>query len=455
MGRWFDEADLSLIDLKLADVELQATNNDDLVRKLPQISLNAIGDLSYFSSIDPFSDEYKKAILGVHREIIGKHYSTKDEGLPTINPGYERDWPYPWGTKSPETVARFLIAYGFLIKTAALPPHARILEVGCGMGSLTWNLARMGYRVDALDPNEVQCSCVREATRHFPMPPNVVAMTLDEWLTEKSERHAYKYDAVIFFESFHHIADHYKCLRRIIDDHLEVDGKLLLAAEPIVAQQCDWIPYPWGPRLDGESLRAMRRWGWLELGFIEDYVRELFARLGLSYANAQCEEALPWSRVVIGQAKQISAPDHEDDGARYDARIEDGVHFASAGMPRFIKKFSGLGGREPWGRWSIGDKVIFEFERNLPGNFTLLLEFAEVFGPNINKKIQVVAGDVSASDTLMQIGHKQIYTFDFKAVETSTIKILIPHPARPKDIVELCNEDSRKLGLALISMKII
>src|SRR5262249_31998791 len=153
----------------------------------------------------------------------------------------------PWDTRDAATVGRALIAYGFLIKVANLPPNARILEVGCGMGSLTWNLAKMGYRVDALDPNKGQCDCVTEMTKDVTVPPNIVAATLDQWLDTRSKN--YKYDAVIFFESFHHLIDHQSCLLRLTrDQHIESDAKILLAAEPIFGRICDLLPYPWGPR---------------------------------------------------------------------------------------------------------------------------------------------------------------------------------------------------------------
>lgn len=451
MGKYFDDAALAALDVLLEDVERQATDNDDLVAKLSQYQVEVSGSIAALSGLDPLSADYLEAVKEIHREIIGKSHVMSDEGLPVLNPDYERDWPYPWGTKSPGTVARFLIAYGFLIKTAALPAHARILEVGCGLGSLTWNLARMGYRVDALDPNEDQCRIVRAATRDFPVPPQVLAMSLDRWLDIKEA--PYKYDAVIFFESFHHILDHRACLHAILERHLEADGCIFLAAEPVVAASGGRLPYPWGPRLDGESMRAMRRWGWLELGFTEDYLRRLFADLGLSFDSQQCEEALPWSKVIVGRSS-TGNPANEADRSRYDASLEDGIQFSREGMPSFILDFGGLGAREPWGRWSVGDLVTFRFTAKLPPSFTVDIELADVFGPNVHKSLRVRAGNQTAVQTLKEIGAQRRYRFEFAAVDAKVLEIDIPHPSRPKDMIELGDEDPRRIGVAFVMLKI-
>ena len=65
--------------------------------------------------------------------------------------------PFPYYTESAETVGHQLIAIGFIISTMALPAGSRILELGPGWGNTTIALARIGYRVSALDidPNFV------------------------------------------------------------------------------------------------------------------------------------------------------------------------------------------------------------------------------------------------------------------------------------------------------------
>lgn len=87
------------------------------------------------------------------------------------------------------------------------------------------------------------------------------------------------FDAIIFFESFHHCSNPLGLLRRL-PKLLEPEGMVVFAGEPIVAKGCPAVPYPWGLRLDGLSLWFIRKLGWLELGYQEPYLLGLLERLG-------------------------------------------------------------------------------------------------------------------------------------------------------------------------------
>jgi 2-polyprenyl-3-methyl-5-hydroxy-6-metoxy-1,4-benzoquinol methylase len=444
---YFEEEDLRALDSLVKDVERDARDAGELVQRLSTFSLRLKGDVSHIVRTDPYSAEYVERVKTVHEEIIGKQHRSEFEGLPVLNLEYESEWPYPWGTKCAETVGRVLIAYGFLIKAASLGPSARILEVGCGMGSLTWNLARMGYRVDALDPNPKQCECVLAVTNGFPVKPRVVAATLEEWMHRKEK--SYKYDAVIFFESFHHIMNHRECLTELLADHMEVDGRVLLAAEPILEEVCDVLPYPWGPRLDGESIRAMRNWGWLELGFTKSYIEGLFQMLGLEFEWLKSEVSLPHSQVIRGHRKVALEAKGVAERLRYKAKLSDGIDFRREGLPEFVAECVGLSYREQWGRWSEGGKVEIRLASKLPKTFALKLELASVFGPNVGKKLRLNVGTQETDVILETIEARSTYTVQFDSVESDRIEIAIPHPFRPKDMPELCNEDSRRIGIGI------
>jgi 2-polyprenyl-3-methyl-5-hydroxy-6-metoxy-1,4-benzoquinol methylase len=451
---YFSGAELREFDRLLEDIEHHAQDNPDLLERLSKLSISVIGNLSDMRSVEPLSDAYIDHVKAVHEEIIGQQHGSHLEGLPeqALNAGHERDWPYPWGTKSGPTVAKFLISYGLLLQVADLPPNARVLEVGCGVGSLTWNLARMGYRVDALDPNDLQCQIVRAATKDFPSAPNVVAMTLDQWLDAKPA--SYKYDAVIFFESFHHILDHHACLRRLLANHVELDAKVLLGAEPIFEDECDSLPYAWGPRLDGESLRAMRKWGWLELGFTRRYIEALFQQFGLAFNWVKNPGAMPLSQVVIGYKTDNAVNQTIDNGERHIASITDPVDFAVDSMPAYLESFNGLANAESWGRWSIGKAITFKLKQALPPSFSVELNLASVFGPNVHKNIKMRVGSEQRLAKLDPIEERTVYIFHFDNVGSDEIEIVIPHPCRPKDMPELGLEDPRRIGIGLKTMKI-
>src|SRR5690606_32555575 len=104
-------------------------------------------------------------------------------------------------------------------------------------------------------------------------------------------------DAVLFFESLHHCLPHAALLARA-KEWLKPGGKLVLAAEPILPAETPILPYPWGPRLDGEALRAIRRFGWMELGFTEAYLFALLERLGWTWERARSGES-HWADVIV------------------------------------------------------------------------------------------------------------------------------------------------------------
>lgn len=449
---YFDPIELAGLDEIISDIEHSAENNADLVNRLEGFSIKIKGDISDILAENPHSIEYLQKIKIVHEEIIGRKHSSDLEGLPKLNLEYESNWPYPWGTQCADTVGRFLISYGYLIRSANLPKSAKILEVGCGMGSLTWNLARMGYRVDAIDPNDVQCASVRSFTSGFPVPPTVVASTLNEWLTARDRQE--KYDAVIFFESFHHLMDHRECLRALLDDHLKDDGKIILAAEPIFADVSDILPYQWGPRLDGESLRAMRNWGWLELGFTEKYIGELFDELKIGYQWFRSAAAAPHSELVVASRVSLGAEYLDLVVDQYPAKFGEDIDLSKDGIPTFVKEITGLAKWESWGRWSDGDAVRIEFAEPLPKELSLSIVLADIFGPNLGKKIRVKIGTQEREVSLNDARTFSQHMFKFSAVEASTIEIVIPMPTRPCDLPELKNGDRRRLGIGIRALRV-
>lgn len=101
--------------------------------------------------------------------------------------------------------------------------------------------------------------------------------------------------AILFFECFHHCADHQDLIKGL-DRVVSPGGKVIFAAEPIT----DDFPVPWGFRLDGESLWAIRQHGWCELGFQETYFRELLSKNGWAISKHVCTET-PWGTIFVAK----------------------------------------------------------------------------------------------------------------------------------------------------------
>jgi len=221
---------------------------------------------------DPRSDDYRAAQMRLYALIAGSTYKTENEKTP-FDHAHMMRWPFPYSTRSASLVGDYLMTYGNLIKTMDLAKDARVLEIGSGYGPLTYQLASMGHHVTCVDVHEPLLTYVRDRTSS--LPGKVQTLVADMNDLELNDT----FDAIIFFESFHHGADHIGMLKRL-PKWLEPNGVLVLAGEPIVPAGALAVPYPWGLRLDGLSLWFIRRLGWLELGFQEGYLRKLLEDLG-------------------------------------------------------------------------------------------------------------------------------------------------------------------------------
>jgi hypothetical protein len=88
-----------------------------------------------------------------------------------------------------------------------------------------------------------------------------------------------------------------------LDRVVKPGGRIYLAAEPIN----DAYPHPWDLRLDGESLWAIRKNGWVELGFQESYLLEALRRTGWQGKRISYHE-LPWASVYVAERVHDSEP---------------------------------------------------------------------------------------------------------------------------------------------------
>jgi len=258
---------LDRLDEKLAEIDAAWAVSDDAVRA---VFATFRMDIDVDGGADPYSQSYRDAQFALYHRISARPQYSTDNEVSGFTVDHRR--PFPYYTESHATVGHQLIAMGYIITTMELPSGSSILEFGPGWGNTTIALARMGYRLTALDidPNFVQLIKDQAEMLHLSIDARVGAF-LDA-ATLPTE-----FDAVLFYECFHHCSDHVQLLadlQRVV----KPGGKVFLAAEPIF----DGFHAPWGLRLDGESLWAIRQNGWLELGFTESYFVETCMRQGWS-----------------------------------------------------------------------------------------------------------------------------------------------------------------------------
>ncbi len=253
------------LDRKLEEVDLAGAVSDDAMRAVFQgFRMEPPTGLPD----DPTSQEYRDRQFDLYRSISRR--SSYEVGHERSDFAVNPDRPFPYYTESSETVGHQLMAVGQIIAAMGLPPNASILELGAGWGNTTLPLARMGYRITAIDVDPTFVGLIRDRGSRIGLQLDV---RTGEFL--EVDRLEATYDAVLFYESFHHCSDHRLMLRKL-ESTLSPGGRIFFAAEPID----DSFPVPWGLRLDGESLWAVRRNGWLELGFQESYFLRTLQQLG-------------------------------------------------------------------------------------------------------------------------------------------------------------------------------
>lgn len=244
---------------------------------------------------DPFSPAYRQKVLDWYEWLHGRPYAPTNE-VTAFDVEHALRVPFPYITRSTATVGQHLLILGHTIRSLDLPDNARVLEFGPGWGNLADALGRMGHDVTVVDIEPHFLELIDRRAEQSGTTVTTIHGDFDSVDDIEGE-----FDAVIFFECFHHCLDHVSMLERL---HRVVrpGGKIYLAAEPVD----DAFPHPWGLRLDGESVWAIRQKGWLELGFQETYLKEALRRTGWKGKRIPFDE-IPFVSVWVAQ-RQPTAP---------------------------------------------------------------------------------------------------------------------------------------------------
>ena len=148
-----------------------------------------------------------------------------------------------------------------------------VLEYGPGSGQILLMLARLGVLAHGVDIDQTALDGIRLQAERLGLVVNVERAVFGDGFDGQL------FDAVIFFEAFHHSLEFPALLERL-RHRLKPRGCLVPCGEPVVAEPTPEIPYPWGPRLDALSVYCMRKWGWMELGFTRPFITEAARRAG-------------------------------------------------------------------------------------------------------------------------------------------------------------------------------
>jgi 2-polyprenyl-3-methyl-5-hydroxy-6-metoxy-1,4-benzoquinol methylase len=231
---------------------------------------------------DPASQEFREYQMQLYKGLSGRPYdppkTERANGLSLVESLKD---PFPYCTKDAAVIGSYMMGIGHIVRVVGTKPACRILEFGPGWGHATLALARSGYEVTAVDIEPIFVELINTlAAQHNCIIETHCGSFLDIPTSGK-------FDVILFFECFHHCFDHSVLLERL-KAVLNPGGRILLCNEPIGN---DLVPYPWGIRLDGHALWAIRTHGWMELGFKEDYLVKLFAARGFTLTKHLCTPA--------------------------------------------------------------------------------------------------------------------------------------------------------------------
>ena len=218
---------------------------------------------------DPWAPAYREHWLDVYRSITGAAYNVQSEGS-HFDVETATTHPYPYCTRSYDVVGSQFIGLGSLIRAMQLPPAAKVLELGPGWGNTTLALAQMGYDVTAIDIEANYVALINSRAAKLGVSLDVKQGDF----FSAGEMNA-TFDAILFYESFHHCDDHLRLLE-VLKRLLVRGGKLVLAGETVN----ETLPYDWGLNPNGEALWQIVHNGWFELAFRESYLLRTLNRFG-------------------------------------------------------------------------------------------------------------------------------------------------------------------------------
>jgi SAM-dependent methyltransferase len=256
------------LDAKIAECDRAGETSEDAMRAL-------LGGFRMETPVnlprDPFDPAYREAQLELYERIVGRPYAPSNEVTKfDVDSALRR--PFPLYTNSSFVAGEYFMAIGFVLQSMALPPGSRVLEFGAGWGWTSILLAQLGHKVTVIDIEPCFCELITRRAEKEGVEIEVI--NADFFAVEAMER---QFDAVLFYDCFHHCDDH---LRLLTSLHKVVtpEGRVFFGAEPIESG----FPVPWGIRLDGWALWGVRKNGWMELGFRDDYFTRALARTGWS-----------------------------------------------------------------------------------------------------------------------------------------------------------------------------
>jgi ubiquinone/menaquinone biosynthesis C-methylase UbiE len=171
----------------------------------------------------------------------------------------------------------------FLVRTSLLKPGDRILEIGCGIGTIVFELTRQGYQVVGVDISQVAVAYGRQKYRDV----RLQVQPAEELAFEDGA-----FDMVLSFDLFEHIARidrHVSEVRRVLKGGgyylFQTPNKWSNAVfETLAHRSLKWRRVHPSLHTPGQLRRRLRRHGFearfVKMNPVNEYLRAKLKRLG-------------------------------------------------------------------------------------------------------------------------------------------------------------------------------
>ena len=408
------------------DLIVRTISEHDIVHGSPWDDLRAANLVLpdwFQTGLDPNSEEFTQQQHALWRLISGRNRPYTPEideieaPLTAVDPVRR---PAHFMRRDQETVrlaADQVIATGMILKHSGVQPGDRVLEYGAGFGQTALTLARLGVSVDTVDISRTFCEFIKTQAEFFQAP-----LTPFKGRFGWNPRGEQKYNLIFFYEAFHH-CDDFRSLIHEVKHHLAPGGRILLMGEPIARGTNRSLPYPWGLRLDAEPIAQVRRYGWLELGFTEEYILRLFTDAGFLTRRIDCEPSIHGTGYLFTPRSDILEP-----------------------STLWLPADSGWNNPEQHGRWTKGDARLL---LDTTDNFRSLVIDAQNYHP-ISQWVEFQYGS-SITSTRFRAGERKTVTLD---AERKAPELRIRTQARiPAKRYILRTTDTRALGILIRSIR--
>jgi SAM-dependent methyltransferase len=228
---------------------------------------------------DPYSVDYLSQMVEIYRAVSGRpSLDQENNELHPVNVAFNVQAPNPSGILgNPSFVSEHIRSASLMLSLLELRGQACVLDMGVGAGLTSEIYSCAGADVTAvdLDPEMVRVGVERAIIRQL----NIRYLQASyEHAVETLTAENAKFDAVIFFQSFHHCVTPWKLLESL-QAIMRHDSVVIFTGEPI---DSPWWKH-WGLRFDHESLYVARKYGWFENGWSVEFAASMADRAGLKH----------------------------------------------------------------------------------------------------------------------------------------------------------------------------